>query len=1036
MAVIMVCDWGGTGHYLVKDNMTNADVRSSHTIMCRVKWTVTTNNQSYFASVLCTSAATSGGFVGRLAADGAGAATRTKGARFSTTPTYNAVNHDGSFGDTTTWRHLAMVYNSTTAIVEYYIDGTSIGTVSSATTFVAADTAGAFGILAKGKIADAAIYNRALTAGEVAQMAATRALSVTSNCLGFYRMDTNSSGGTAEGNATDTSGNGNTLVANTGAGGTGFTYSTADNPPQPDYYLDSDGACTTSGTAAVSISYNFASTGATSSTGTASVDSTKALGTCSGSAATSGTAAVSMSNTVATASAATSATQIEVFRPGGQGWRAPTSALFTGGNSTSYGGNDAFSVATWAKVYRYNSFAAGLSLDIYNGTDPQVSILLEVFSGASTATARVRVFQGGSPIISQTTAITAGEWVHLAVTSDGTTIRLYADGTEFYNTPFTLGVGTTSRIVYPTISVPSSSYVDFAQFRAWKNVALSAGEVTAERAAARPVSQLSGLVWAYLLAWDNPGWDSSGVVGTYSSFNSSGGDSSNGPSSTWPDNSATGSTSTTGAANVTNVIALGSCTGSTSTVGTASVQNVVALGDCTGSASTSGAATVTTSFDLGVCTGSTSTSGAAALNPVISASASTQTTGTAAVSVAYDFASSGSAQTSATAAVSSGASIAGNASTQAAGSASVSVTYNFASSGSAQTSGAAATSILYSLAVSGSAQTSGAAAVTSAAGVVGSASSQTSGSAMVTASASIAATAATSTNGAVTAAVAAGIAAVGTTQTSGTAASTSSAGIAATGSATTNGQALTEGTLPANGDTSTQGTATFGTVVFPADSTGSSSTSGAAALTALVDVAASGSTTTAGAASIAALAGISASGSTTTDGATQFASGSLVSASGDASTNGTAALAALYDISAAGSTSSDGSVALVSLAGISAAGSASTSGTSYFAMFAAANTQTFGAVTTFTSSAELTPVGQTSTSGAAAVGLGIFPTGVSQSSGSANVTSSASLAAAGSASTYGDAAFSGVAPPVGSGGGYQSSLRRMAALLAGRRRIR
>jgi hypothetical protein len=484
----MVCAWGGSGHYLVKDNITGADVRGSHTIMARVKWTTTTTTESYYPAVLCTSAATSGGFVGRLASDPDGT-TYSRGARFSTGGSYNKVSEVGTFGDTTTWRHLCMVYNATTQLVEYYVDGVSQGTISSTTSFVASDTAGAFGILAKGKIADVALYNRALTASEVASMAAYRQPQVTSNLLGFYRMDTNSSGGTAEGNATDTSGNGNTLVATTSAGGTGFTYSTADNPPQPEnppIAVDGDAA---SSSAFAGQLTNLITGPAASSSALAG----KLTSLVSGNAASSSAFAGALRANVAGASASSSALAAYLRPRWSRRYSPPTQGL---NSSLTVPGSQPFTVMGWMKIVSWSS-GDNAGLFLTDGGSNSVGWGVD-----STGDYYINT---GSGFV---TAADDGAWHHYAIVWDGVSITRYRDGTGTgtSNTAANVNYGT---VIIGSLGGTGTNAIEVSQIKLWAGRALNSTEVNSERLLHNPHVAPVSYWWQF--TWQNPTWDDGGT---------------------------------------------------------------------------------------------------------------------------------------------------------------------------------------------------------------------------------------------------------------------------------------------------------------------------------------------------------------------------------------------------------------------------------------------------------------------------------------------------------------------------------------------
>jgi hypothetical protein len=208
--------------------------------MVRVKWSATTTTGFRYSAAFLSTAGTSGSLLGRLpSGTDSESTTTTRACRVSTTPAYNRVSHTGSYGDTTTWRHFAMTYDASGGgTITYYIDGVSIGTVASAATLVANSNGAVWHGIAAAKTADLALFNRALSAGEVASMAAYRETQVTSGLVGFWRLDSD---------GTDSSGNSNTL-SNAGSG-SAYSFSTSDNPPQPERPpVDVAGAITTTAT--------------------------------------------------------------------------------------------------------------------------------------------------------------------------------------------------------------------------------------------------------------------------------------------------------------------------------------------------------------------------------------------------------------------------------------------------------------------------------------------------------------------------------------------------------------------------------------------------------------------------------------------------------------------------------------------------------------------------------------------------------------------------------------------------------------------
>lgn len=850
MAVITSIVYGGaSGHFMIADNC-GANVRGSHTIMGRVKWTVTTTNEHYYPIALVTSTGTSGTFVGRVSGD---SSTVSRGGRRSTTPTYNTVSDTGSFGDTTTWRHFAVVYDSGTQIAEYYIDGVSQGTISSTTTLVGTDTSGAFIIIGKCKVADACVYSRALSSSEVAQMADTRAISVTSGLLAFWRMDTNSSGGTAEGNATDTSGNGRTLVLDTSLGGTACSYSTADNPPQPDYYIANSGSCSTSGTAAVTLVYSAASSASVTTSGAAtltkgapatSAGSTSTAGAVTATAAapvaassstsTSGTAAVGTATALAgTGSATTQWTWADVVRAGGQAYRLPVAAALNNGTDTGPSAAAPRSVCVWMRMYALQPSLNSTQIGVL-GTGGAASTFFAL-GGVINSSTTARAFYNLTVGASQASAFFTvdHDWHHLALTYDGTNFRFYIDSV-LIDGPTAFSIPFDDTAWYSDLFTGVGERTDLAHFKIWANYTLSAGEVSSEMTNYRPVTAIASLRAYYPLLWDNPGWDGSGHGYDISGLTHALDDAPNGPPGTWPPSTASGNTSTAGTAAVGLGYGFASA-GSTATSGTAAVGISYAVA-ASSSTQTAGTASVTPAYELSV-SGQTSAAGAvaASASAPLAASAQTSTSGAATVSAntGYDAASSGQTATSGSVAMTAAASIAATGQTVAgpnsgsyagtlictsdtasSGTAEFgSAEFPATSSGQTSTAGAALVAIEFPLSAAGATSANGAAALVAAANIsatgttstdgaarftlIAGGLSQTSGAASVAASAAVTATGSTATTGA--AALGLGIIPGGLTATSGAATMTASAPLQATGSCLTFGSAVFDGAVPSTG---------------------------------------------------------------------------------------------------------------------------------------------------------------------------------------------------------------------------------------------
>lgn len=212
----------------------------------------------------------------------------------------------------------------------------------------------------------------------------------------------------------------------------------------------------------------------------------------------------------------------------------------------------------------------------------------------------------------------------------------------------------------------------------------------------------------------------------------------------------------------------------------------------------------------------------------------------------------------------------------------------------------------------------------------------------------------------------------GTTQTTGTAAVTSSAALVASGTTQTTGTAaVTKAAgLAATGTTQTTGTAAVSSGASAAGS-GLTQTTGVAALTAAAAIAAAGTTQTTGTAAVTAAAPVAAGGSTQCTGTAVVTSSAAIAATGTTQTTGSVAM--LGSLSAVGNTQTTGTAAVTSSAPIVASGSTQCTGTAAvtiaYAITAIGNTQTTGAAA-MTAAAPIAAVGLTQCTGSA-----VFDTG-------------------------------------------------------------
>lgn len=94
--------------------------------------------------------------------------------RFNGTATFNTASITGAYGSTTAWVHLCATYDGAT--IRTYVDGVANGTAASLPSLIATGNMDAIGIGGPmtGETADIVLFNRALTAAEVNQLAKKR----------------------------------------------------------------------------------------------------------------------------------------------------------------------------------------------------------------------------------------------------------------------------------------------------------------------------------------------------------------------------------------------------------------------------------------------------------------------------------------------------------------------------------------------------------------------------------------------------------------------------------------------------------------------------------------------------------------------------------------------------------------------------------------------------------------------------------------------------------------------------------------------
>lgn len=841
MALVSVNTYSTTNRRWGRAAITGEpNMRASHTMAVRVKHSSTATNYDSAIMFYGNSGITSGSSVARI-----NGATSTGCSHYRATGSSGYAVRSTCYGNTTTWYHLTFVYNATTAFIRFYIDGTYIGQTASAAADATSATGDFFVAQHPGSFADAAFYDRALSDGEVADLAAYRNPQVTSGLLAYWPLDSDGS---------DISGNGMTS-AQLGSAGTNLSFN-GDAPPQPDdppFDIAATGSASTSGTANPTRVYSAASSasvttagavtvtksapatssGTVNATGAAAVTAAAPLA-ASSSTSTSGTAAVGTATALAgTGSATTQWTWADLVRAGGQAYRLPVAAALNNGTDTGPSAAAPRSVCVWMRMYALQPSLNSAQIGVL-GTGGAANTFFAL-GGVVDSSTTARAFYNLTVGASQASAFFTvdHDWHHLALTYDGTNFRFYIDSV-LIDGPTAFSIPFDDTAWYSDLFTGVGERTDLAHFKIWANYTLSAGEVSSEMTNYRPVTAIASLRAYYPLLWDNPGWDGSGHGYDISGLTHALDDAPNGPPGTWPPSTASGNTSTAGTAAVELGYGFASA-GSTATSGTAAVGISYAI-TASSSTQTAGTASVTPAYELSV-SGQTSTAGevAASAAAPLAASAQTSTSGAAAVSAntGYDAASSGQTATSGSVAMTAAASIAATGQTVAGPSSgsyagTLICTSDTATSGTAEfgsaefpavstgqtsTAGTALVAVEFPLSAAGETSASGAIAMTSAASlsatgatstagairftlIVGGL-SQTTGDASVAASASAAATGSTATTGA--AALGLGIFPTGQTATSGTVVVLFSAPLQATGSTSSFGSAAFDGVVPSTG---------------------------------------------------------------------------------------------------------------------------------------------------------------------------------------------------------------------------------------------
>lgn len=485
---------GGSGQYL-NVNFTGPNLRASHTFMARVKHQDAATNYNAIQAYYLSQSDATGSAIQRVSGGTSTAMNWLRQAGYFGYAQDTAARST-CFGNTTTWYHIAFVYNASTGQIRAYIDGTFIAQQASSTTRPTSSTANGFGIAGSNKVADAAFFDRALDDAEVASMAAYRVPQVTSGLQVFWRLDSN---------ANDSSGNGrNGSVVGSG---TAPTYSTADNPPQPETpVLDIAGTATTVSalTGSLTVSKALVSSAfATASALSGSLTVAKALASSGFTTTSSLTGTAAIRNNLAGALTTTSALTAWIRPRWGRRY-APSSYELWSGTGPAVAGP--WTVAVWSRrIDAGSGIAKPAELQSGGGKLIQIAYL--------AGDVRVLVDSGGggdATAVTTTAAATLGQWYHHAVTYDGATVRTYVDGAEVDARVYNFAPGAeTLNSVYTESAFGTSATIEAASFKLW-TAQLSAAEIQSERDYHVPHYQTGSLFAFWAMGWEAPLNDTSG----------------------------------------------------------------------------------------------------------------------------------------------------------------------------------------------------------------------------------------------------------------------------------------------------------------------------------------------------------------------------------------------------------------------------------------------------------------------------------------------------------------------------------------------
>jgi len=825
-----------TGQYVLL-GLTDVNIRASHTIMVRVKSSSTATNYYSTAVGYTSQSDFTGSFLGRFSGNGSTLFNWRRQAPF-----FNYTQDNGTagtcYGNTSTWYHVALVYNATTGQIRKYVDGAFVSQHASATTRTSSSTSNYFAAGGhQGRFADAALFNRALSDGEVASMAAYRQPQVTSGLRVFWRLDSD---------GTDSSGNGN----NGSVSGTApnASWSTADNPPQPETPTE-----------------NVAASGAGESAGTAAV-AYKENVSASGAGEGAGVAAVGETHGVAAAGASTGAGAAAYA--GKMGWGAvvaPGSALLRASPPVS---RDAFTLMMWLRCYDDQGGFTWATL----GASQQCFIANNEGSVSVNA-------NGTGVLVSEPVA--AG-WHHVAMTSDGATVRAYIDGVEAGSSAVALAGTFDGNLFVSSFGGASGEY---ANIKLWGSV-LSESEIASERIYHTPHTALGSQSGWWPLDGTRSADDESG---NGYNFGAPALDPiSKAPGQLYPPITATGGGVGAGTAAVSADLTLNvAASGASEAFGTATVNARLAVAAAGASA---GAGTATVAARDGVVgSGAGEGAGSATVgeSAVVVAAGSSSGAGSATVGERGAAAAVGAGTGAGTAALGYSEAVAASGSGVGAGAAAVGERWSVAAAGASSGAGAAAVREVPNVSAVGSGQGAGTASVSSTARVQATGAGVGSSVANVSTGAEFA------------------VSATGASSGAGTASVGESASIAASGGGTSAGAAVVgeKRRVIATGASSGAGTADVGAgLTFNVAASGAGQGAGSSSVAERGSVEASGPGLGAGSASVAVIYRLVATGPGEGAGTADVSETipELIAANGGAVGAGTAAVSVTLRVVAGG----------------------------------------------------------------------------------------------------------------------------------------